>query len=215
MKPKFNTLVESLLNDMAYGLGNYTPITQQEFIDLIIDFDNSKIGAKPISFTSVTEPLYKKTGFPYQKLFKVGQTAGMIGTDYGANVNAQRGREDKEQDFKAQASKTIKEYLSHSVAVTHKGNVVLRYRPLNPQPSYFIAQTNEGQFEEVSPEEAKKYLYPVAPAINQGLDKQIDHRTYGFDKMVATAFQGKEYLISDIDPLRKSVFDIVKDKLKS
>ena len=215
MNNQFDVLTEALLKDMAYGLGNYTPITRQEFIDLIIDFDNSKIGAKPISFTSVTEPLYKKTGFPYQRLFKVGQTAGMIGTDYGANVNAQRGREDKAQDFKAQASKTIKEYLSHSVAVTHKDNIVLRYRPLNPQPSYFVVQTNVGQLQEVPSEDIIGYLYPVAPAVNQGLDKQIDHRTYGFDKMVSSSFQGKEYLISDIDPLRKSVFDIVRDKLKS
>ena len=215
MKLQFNALFEQILDDMAFGLGTGTPITQDEFVQKVIDFDNSKTGTRPISFTSVTSPVYRKTGFPYKALYKVGQTNGMLGFDYGANVNAQREREGKPADFLVQPSKTIKEWISFSIGITHKGLKVLRYRPLNPAPSYFVVVDQDGTLKEIEKDEAVKYLTPVSEPTNQGLEQAIDYRTYGIDKIVAVSFQKQEHTISDADPERMRVFDIVKGKLKA
>lgn len=206
----FNSLTE-----MAYGLGNFEPITSQQLLDLIMDFDAAKLGARPISFTSVTNPVYRKTGFPYTKLYKVGQTAGMVGFDYEANVNAQREREGKPADFVKQEISRVKEWLSPSIGVTNTGLTVIKYRPLNPQPSYWVVQENSGNLKEISGDEAKKYMSSYSGASSQGVDNAIAYRLYGIDKIVAVSFQKKEYIVIDADPERVKVFELVQDKLKS
>lgn len=204
------------LTEMAYGMGaDSTPITKDALLQIIKDFDKSDVGTRPISFTSVTNPVYRKTGFPYKALYKVGQTAGMLGTDYSGNVNRQREREGKPADFAAQQSSTIKEWISPSIGITHKGNVVIKYRPLAPSPSFWVVQNNDGTFVEVSKEEALKYITPTAGAPNQGVEKEISYRTYGIDKLVAVNFLKNEYMVSDADPTRLEVFSLVKDKVKS
>jgi hypothetical protein len=210
----FNQLTQQLLNEMAYGLGNSTPVTIDEFLNIIKEYDASNIGAKPISFTSVTSPVYRKKQFPYAKLFKVGQTAGMLNTDYEENVNAQRERENKEADFVKQQKSIVKEWLSSSIGITNTGLIVIKYRPLNPKPSYFVVQTNDGKFKEVSKDEIVPFL-STPSASNQGLDKKISYRLYGVDKLIAVSFQKKEYIITDADETRKQIFGLVQDKLAS
>ena len=211
----FNSLTTNLVTEMAYGLGNFEPIESQEFVNMIIEFDNSGKGAQPISFTSVTSPQHRKKGFPFRALYKVGQTNGMIGFDYQANVNAQREREGLAADFTAQANKNVREWLSPSIAITNTGLTALRYRPLAPQPSYFVAETGDNKFEEVNKDEVQPFLYSYSGAGGQGVEEQIQYRLYGIDKIVAVSFQKKEYVITDVDPVRVSVSDIVKEKLKS
>lgn len=213
-KFKFDIAFETIM-EMAFGLGSGTSITQDQFTQKVIDFDNSKAGTRPISFTSVTNPVYRKTGFPYKALYKVGQTNGILGFDYQANVNAQREREGKPADFLVQPSKTIKEWLSFSIGITHKGLKVLRYRPMSSSSSYFVVVNQDDSLAEISKEEAVKFLTPVAVPANQGVENTIDYRTYGFDKIVAVSFLKEENTISDADPVRLQVFNLVKDKLVS
>lgn len=211
----FNNVVTQLIIEMAYGLGNFEPITLDDFVNVIMNYDNSNIGAKPISFTSVTNPVYRKTGFPYAKLFKVGQTAGMLNTDYEANVNAQRERESKPTDFVKQQTSKVKEWLSSSIGVTTTGLKVIKYRPLNPQPSYWVVQTKEGELKEVAKEEIIPFLSAPPGSGSQDLEKAINFRLYGLDKLIAVSFQGKEYIITDADPTRVKIFQLIQSKLKS
>jgi hypothetical protein len=215
MNSPFNIIAENIINDMSFGLGTSSPVTQDDFVQQVIEFDNSKVGTRPISFTSVTTPLYRKTGFPYKNLYKIGQTNGMIGFDYQANVNAQREREGKPADFLVQPSKTIKEWLSFSIGITHRDLKVLRYRPLNPAPSYFVVVDQDGTLKEIENEEAVKYLVPVSSPTNQGIEQTIDYRTYGIDKIVAYSFLKKEHTITDVDPERLEIFNVVRAKLRS
>jgi hypothetical protein len=216
MQKKFNDLVEHLnLTEMAYGLGNFDPVTLEEFINIIMEYDDSKVGAKPISFTSVTNPVYRKTGFPYAKLYKVGQTAGMIGTDYESNVNAQREREGLDKDFVKQEVSRVKEWLSNSIGITNKDLKVIKYRPLASRPSYWVVETKEGQLKEVPKEEVAPFLSERPAVSSQGVEDVIHYRLYGLDKLIAVSFQGKEYLITDADPTRVKVFELVQNKLKS
>jgi hypothetical protein len=199
-------------NNMPYGLTNSTQVTTEQFLSYIVNYDNSGIGARPISFTSVTNPAHRKKGFPYSKLYKVGQTSGMLGTDYESNVNAQREREGKTADFEAQANNKMKAWLSRSVGVTNKDNTVIRYRPLNNKPSYWFVQTEDGDVKEINFEEVKPFLYEYN-GNSQGLDEQIEFRLYGVDKIIAFTFEGNEGIISDVDDIRKKIFEIAVNKL--
>lgn len=215
MIDNFNELIKQLnITEMAYGLGNFEPITLDEFVTLITDYDDSNAGAKPISFTSVTNPVYRKTGFPYAKLYKVGQSAGMVGTDYEANVNAQREREGKEADFVKQQTSKVKEWVSKSIGITNTGLKVIKYRPLASKPSYWVIQTKDGELKEISKEEASKYLPEYSGTTSQGVENTVEYRLYGLDKLIAVSFEKKEYVISDADPARVKVFEVVQDKLK-
>ena len=195
-----------------YGLTNTMQTTTEQFLSFIVNYDNSGIGARPISFTSVTSPVYRKKGFPYAKLYKVGQTAGMLGTDYEANVNAQREREGKIADFIVQNNNKMKEWLSRSVGITNKDNTVIRYRPLNNKPSIWVVETEEGELKEVDISEIKPYLYEYN-GNSQGLDEQIEFRLYGVDKIIAFAFEGNEGIIEDADENRIKVFKLIEHKL--
>lgn len=197
---------------MPYGLTNSQQVTTEQFLSFVMNYDNSGIGARPISFTSVTSPVYRKKGFPYAKLFKVGQTSGMLGTDYEANVNAQREKEGKVADFVVQNNNKMKEWLSRSIGITNKDNTVIRYRPLNNKPSYWFVETQEGHLKEVSIEEIKPFLYEYN-GNTQGLDEQVEFRMYGVDKIIAFSFEGNEGIISDADDTRKNVFKLVESKL--
>lgn len=195
-----------------YGLTNTMQTTTEQFLSFIVNYDNSGIGARPISFTSVTSPVYRKKGFPYAKLYKVGQTAGMLGTDYEANVNAQREREGKVADFISQTNNKMKEWLSRSVGITNKDNTVIRYRPLNNKPSFWVVETEEGELKEVDFSEIKPYLYEYN-GNTQGLEEQVEFRLYGVDKIIAFAFEGNEDIIEDADETRVKVFQLVEHKL--
>lgn len=197
---------------MSYGLKNTQQVTTEQFLSFVMNYDNSGIGARPISFTSVTNPTYRKKGFPYAKLYKVGQTSGMLGTDYEANVNAQREREGKTADFTAQVNNKMKEWLSRSVGVTNKDNTVIRYRPVNNKPSYWFVETNEGEIKEVNIDEIKPFLYEYN-GNSQGLDEQVDFRLYGVDKIIAFTFEGNSGMISDAEDVRKTIFKLAESKL--
>ena len=197
---------------MPYGLTNTMQVSTEQFLSFIVNYDNSEIGARPISFTSVTSPVYRKKGFPYAKLFKVGQTAGMLGTDYESNVNVQREREGKVADFIAQTNNKMKQWLSRSVGITNKDNTVIRYRPLNNKPAYWVVETEDGELKEVDISEIKPFLYEYN-GNSQGLDEQVDFRLYGVDKIIAFTFEGNEGMIEDADETRVKVFQLVEHKL--
>jgi hypothetical protein len=214
---KFDILANKILREMAYGLGGSgQELTKDELIKYVIELDKIGRGVMPVSFTSVTVPTYRKTGFPYKTLFKVGQTSGMIGTDYESNVNKQREREGVEGEFVAQANKNIRERLSPSVGITTKGLPVLVYRPTNkPLPSFWFVETQDGQIQEVEKEQIKPFLPAPSPSMSQGVEKTIDYRTYGFDKIVGISIDGKEHIVSDVNPIAKQIFEKVKDRLRS
>lgn len=204
---------------MSHGIGGTDTVTLDEFEQIIIGFDKSGVGTRPISFTSVTNPKLKsvKPGFlPWAKLYKVGQTNGQLGADYENSVNLQREREGMPSDFKKQKLSIIVKWISDSIGITTTGLKVLVYYPKQFSPSYWVVETNDGQFEEIPKETALQYIRPPSPvASNQGTEKKVEWRYYGFDKIVGASFLKDEYMISNVDPSRQAAFELVRDKLKS
>lgn len=209
----FNTLCE-----MAYGLGQGAQvISQQQFVDMIVEFDNSSKGTRPMSITTVTVPYKRKKANPYTHIFKVGQVNGFIHGDYGKRVNAQREREGLPTDFKPEPNPNIANYISQSVAVTVAGTTVLIFHPnlAGKPPSYFFGEVEGGEIVEIPSEEAVKFLPAPRPASTQGVEKSIDYRLYGLNGIIAAAFEQKEYQIENDNPIFNDLFNRVRDRLRS
>lgn len=223
MNSNFNVLTEKLLWEMSYGISNGEAVTLEEFKDILISFAESKVGAQPISLTAVTTMrVAAKHNMPYKALYKVGQTAGMISTNYQQSVNAQRAREGLPTDFVPKENKKIARWIAYPVlAVTTTGLEVMIYKPQNPRPSHWVAEEQDGSLKEISEQEAKKYIYePPAYTSTQGTEKQIQYRMYGLDKLIGTTFMGKDYQVIRSSPTpddqkRLEVLNLVKDKLQS
>lgn len=189
---------------MSFGLKAFTPIHSQTLIEDIVAFDDAKIGARPISLTTVTTPAFRKTGFDYDNLYKISQSNGIIGFDYEANVNAQRLREGKEADFVAENNKRVKNWLSRSVGITNKDNTVLRFRLLHNFKTIFVVE-KDGKLLRAEPDFLKPYLYEYT-GNTQGVDAAIQYRMIGFDKIIAACFNGQSKLVIDLDPALTKVF---------
>ena len=218
---KFDILTNKILREMAYGLGGSgEQLTRDELINYVIELDKLGRGTMNISFTSITVPKFKKTGFPYKNLYKVKQTTGKIGTDYQAGVNRQREKEGVEGEFKSQSSSVIKERVSPSVGISFKGNPLLIYKPASDpsntsNQSYYFAETQDGQIQEVGKDVVKPFLYPYTPSAAQGVEKTVTYLTYAFSNIIGMKIEGKDHAVSDIDPIKKQIFEMVQDRLKS
>lgn len=218
---KFDILTSKILREMAYGLGGSgEQLSKDELIKYIMELDKIGRGTMNISFTSITIPKFRKTGFPYKNLYKVKQTTGKIGTDYQAGVNRQREKEGVEGEFKAQSSSVIKERLSPSVGITFKGNAVLIYKPASDasntsNQSFYFAETQDGQIQEVEKETIKPFLPSYVPPQSQGVEKTITYLTYSFSNIIGMKIEGKDHAITDIDPIKRQIFEMVQDRLKS
>jgi hypothetical protein len=215
-----NSILENIylnvLKEMAFGLsGSGESLTIKELIDYIINLNNDKRGTMNISFTSIIIPKFRKTNFPYKNLYKVKQVQGQIGTDYEKSVNRQREKEGVEGEFKAEPSRVIKERISQSVGITFQNNYVLIYRPkLITEPSYFFVEDQNGEVKEVPKKEIETFLPSYKPSERQEVEKTIDYLTYKFDNIIGMKIDGKDHTILDVDPIKKQIYEMVKDRLK-
>lgn len=209
-------ILEGIYMEMAYGLsGSGEDLTTQELMDHIIALDKMKRGAMNVSFTAITVPQYRKTGFPYSNLYKVKQVQGQIGDDYGAGVQRIRDREGVEGDFKPLPSSAVKEYLSPSVGISFQNNPVLIYTPkLVSNPSYFFTRLSNGTIEELDKNEVKPFLRDYKPSERQGTDDKKHRINYKFDGIAGMKIEGKDYKVIDNEPLKQEIFDMVRERLK-
>jgi hypothetical protein len=214
---KDQIILESIYMEMAYGLsGTGEAITKKELVEHILALDKMKRGVMNVSFTAVTIPQFRKTGFPYKNLYKIKQVQGQIGYDYGSSVNKQREREGNEEIFIPQPSKSVRDYLSPSIGITFRGNYVIRYKPkLISNPSYFFAETRDGEIKEVDKEEVRPFIPEYKPSGIQGVEKTVSHLDYGIDGIVGIKIEGKDHIIEDADPIKKHIFELAQDRMKS
>jgi len=209
-------ILENLYMEMAYGLsGTGESITKEELIEHILALDKMKRGVMNVSFTAVTDARPKKTGFPYKNLYKIKQVQGQIGYDYGSSVNKQRQREGNEETFIPEPSRSVRDYLSPSIGITFRDNYVIRYKPkLISNPSYFFAETHNGEIKEVSKDEIKQFLKEYKPSERQEVEKTVGHLDYGIDGIVGIKIDGKDHIIEDADPIKKHIFELAQDRMK-
>ena len=218
----FNENINQLL-EMAYGLGpNSKPITQSQLVDFLLSLDEK--GMTPFSVTQITKQATRKAPFPKFTLpglkngathfAKVAQVNGNLNFDYEGNVNTQRMKEELPPDFKKDEgwSKPITKSV-HEL----DGQLYLYYRPIASRPSfspvYVVASDeNADNFKVISSSEVDKYKAPTPEYTKQGVEDVIQVRKISIDSIAAIKIDGQEYTISDLDPIRRSIFDLVQPK---
>jgi hypothetical protein len=223
-----STKIFNIYNEMAYGIASDPAkqqyITRDQLMDLIINAENMKPGTNFFSLTQITKAATRKAPFPKFVLSglkdgstffaKVSQVNGMIGADYGSGVNTRREKEGKAADFVPQASQY--DAVEGSKAIqTSGGNAYFYYTPRNVaadfKPVYVRAIDPAGtEFKVVDRTEVEPYTSQSAGAgAYQGLEKGLEVRKVSVDSIAAINIAGDEYIISDLDPVRKKIWTAV------
>lgn len=219
---KFNENIDQIL-EMAYGLGpNTNPIGSKELVEYLLSLDDK--GMVPFSITQITKQSSRKAPFPKFTMpglkhgdtffAKVAQVNGILNFDYEGNVNTQRLKEELPPDFKKEKS------WSNPVSkCIHEldGQMYLYYRPNFSRPSFspvYVVATDSSasSFDIVPSTEVDKYKTATPESSRQGVAETIQVRKISVNSIAAIKIEGQEYIVTDLDPIRKAIFDLVQPK---
>jgi hypothetical protein len=219
-----NNTIYNLYTEMAFGIAtnpqNQHTITRAELIDLIKQLDAARGGGT--NFFSVTQvtparsnkiPNYEPfvmSGLKQGKTYiaKVAQVNGIYNQDYQGKVNQLRAAEGKPQDFVARASSY--NAVEGTRALGEKGGqLYLRLKPISNARSFApqILRKNGDAFEPVDKAEVEQYLIKNNPGAYQGLEQSAEQfRMLSIDSIAAININGRDYVISDLDQMRKDIW---------
>jgi hypothetical protein len=209
-----------------FGTGGQA-VTKAELVNIIKDAEAQHKGTNFFSVTQVTKettnkadsPSFTLPGLKSGKTYfaKVTRVNIQVGYDYASSVNKQREREGKEGDFVSKPS-PYTPMPDSNVLVTKGDQIYARYRPIQTsatvKPVYVKAKnetpSSAQDFEIVSKQDVEKFKgASVKAGQYQGLDVGVEVRTISLDSVVSANIAGKSYTVSDLDPLRKAIFDVV------
>jgi len=195
-------------------------ITQSDLVDLILNIEQNHRGTNFFGVSQVTKentrkapfPVFTLSGLKHGKTYfaKVSQVNGEIGFNYPNAVNKQREAEGKPADFIAKRS--IYDKIEGSNALLQKdGQIYLRYMPIGVSrrfsPTTVVATNSQAtQFEKVSSDVVAPYKYANKTGHYQGLTKGVEIRIIVISSIAAIKIGGKEYVISDLDSMRKAIY---------
>ena len=218
--------IYNLYTEMAFGIakqaGDQHSLTREQLAQLLKDIEARRGGgANFFSVTQVTRVQHNKIpnievftlpGLKYGKtqLAKVTQLNGAYNHDYAGEVNRLRAVEGKPQDFVAKAS--TYNAVEGSGALREKdGQLYLRIRPISTAKSFspkYVQRVN-GVFEVVNKETVSSYIPTTNAGAYQGLDQSAaEFRMISIDSIAAINIDGHEYVITDIDPIRKQIWTV-------
>ena len=187
------------LSEMSFGRGlGATNILLKDFIGKVAELDSR--GVVPFSFTSITEPKLKKTGNPYNKVYKVSQVNVLLGVDYEAQKNKELEKQGLPATFVA-GPRAWGEHFTNSIVV-HNGKY---YLVVNIQGSHstYINVKEDGNFEILD----KTSVQPFLPSSSTSDNK---YHTYSFNSIVSGTLDKQEYVIEDVDQARKDILVFLK-----
>jgi hypothetical protein len=219
-----NTKIFNLYTEMAFGIASNTQnqhtITRAALVDLIKQLNAARgDGTNFFSVTQVTRagsnkiPNYEpfvmsglKQGKTY--LAKVAQVNGIYNHNYQDKVNELRAAEGKPQDFVARAS--IYNAVEGTRALVEKnGQLYLRLKPISNARAFApqILRKVQNTFEPVSKADVSDYLIKSNPGAYQGLEQSAEQfRILSLDSIAAININGRDYVISDLDQMRKDIW---------
>lgn len=210
---KFDTTLHTtakLYLEMAYGTSpNATNITSQQLIEKLSGITDPD---KPIKFTSIVTASGRKkdpeTQIRIQELYKVSQVSATFNVDYKAKRTV-AGREAGElaPDQEHQLGRS---YGTHdtSTIIDYQGRKYIQVVPTQALPPQFVLKDNVGALRKVTRAEALPYLR-VSP-LQVGPAASIPIRRYQLTSIVAVEIDGQDFKITDVEPNRQAVLDIVE-----
>ena len=209
---------------MAFGIAsnpqNQHTITRAELVNLIKLLDAGRNGGTNFfSVTQVTPARSNKipnfapfvmSGLKQGKTYlaKVAQVNGIYNQDYQGKVNQLRAAEGKPQDFVARASSYNAVEGTHALGEKN-GQLYLRLKPLSNARAFApqILRKNSDAFEAVNKADVENYLIKSNPGAYQGLEQSAEQfRMLSLDGIAAININGKDYVISDLDQMRKDIW---------
>jgi hypothetical protein len=194
---------KQILTEMAYGFSTTAqPITQAELVEKIKGLTDAD---KPVRFTSVTDATYVKSAKrnTIGTVYKVSQVDGLMNVDYAS-------RKQQKLDTTAPGTtyapgKTYGTHLTGSV-IEHNGKHYIMVLPEDAQSPRFVVKNNIGQFAEKDKADVAAVLPPPRTGVSSD---EVGVRKYSASSIVAVEVDGQSYIVSDADPDRKAVLDIV------
>lgn len=228
MKTKDQILLEKAYDtilEMAYGVtGNsetQRSITQSELADLIKNIEQERPGTNFISVTQITKEQSNKAPYPSFILpglkngktyfAKATQVNGFIGANYSTLMNRQREKQGLTPDFVAQ--KSAYDGVEGSQALKEKdGQLYIQYFPKQVakkfSPVLVKAKTENPQqsndFETTTRDDINQFKGPARPP----QPVSVDIRTISLASIAAIRINKEEYVISDLDPVRKAIWEV-------
>lgn len=196
-------------------------ITKAGLVEVIKKHEAEHPGTTFISLTQVTPERTNKPTDPPPRFVlpglkdgrtyfaKVTQVGGQAGFNYGANENKAREKAGMEANFVPQASIYTKD--EGSKAIARLGDqLYLYYRPLSLSTTFspvIVKATKENpsapeDFEVISREEVIQFKRSYTPT------SLTTVRNVSIDSIAAIKVNKVNYAISDLDPLRKSIYNI-------
>jgi len=209
---KFNAKlndVSKLMLEMAYGANpNATEITYDQLIEKISGIEEPD---KPVKFTSITVATGRKknpeTGVKIQDVYKVSQVEAKMNVSY-KEKRTEAGRAAGELGAEEE-HRLGRTYGTHDTAtiVDYLGKKYIQLMPVSALTPQYVIKNNVGQLNAASKEEAKPYLRDfVQPP---GAAAEVPIRRYQLSSIVAIEIDGQDYKITDVEPARRLVLDLV------
>lgn len=219
------TNIYNLYTEMAFGIAKDAQgqhrITQQELVDLTRQLQTRRgSGTNFFSVTQITKENTNKvpgfnpfvlTGLKNGKSYiaKVSQVNGMYGHNYEEDVNRQREREGGVADFVAKQTK-YEPVEGTNAFVMLDGQLYLRYKPRSVAKSFKpVLLKNTGgdtSFEVLDKQQVQQYIKRVDPGQYQGVQQGREIRKISLASIAAININGKDYVITDLDPMRKAIW---------
>jgi hypothetical protein len=211
--------------EMAFGIAPdasaQKSITQEELMQLIKDTETNRPGTNFISVTQVTKEASNKAPYPPFVLpglkngksyfAKVSQVNGEIGSNYGEKMRRQQTQQGMEADFVAKASPYNS--VEGSPSLREKdGQYYIQYYPRSVAKKFAPVivkankdkPTSEADFEVTSKADVAQYKGPARPP----QQVEVTTRVVSLASIAAAKINKQEYVITDIDPIRKAIWEI-------
>jgi ribosome-binding protein aMBF1 (putative translation factor) len=224
--------------EMAYGIAGQASqqktITKAQLLDVIGRAEAERPGVNFIGITQVTKentnkptdtqdprparqkeslyPMFELSGLTNGKTYfaKVSQVGGYIGHDYTKEVNRAREKEGMSTDFVAQAPRGNYEQVGDSKAFQRIGDqLYVYYRPTGISKTFspvtvHATAANPSQpehFKQIDPATVKQWK-------STGQRPMVEVRKVSIDSIAAIKINGQDYVISDLDPVRKAIYTV-------
>jgi len=165
-------------------------ITRSKLVELLKALPKSNTF---MSVMTTTEPKMRKTGNPWlsRGVKKTATVTGCLHFNYENNVNAQRAREDKSEDFVVQA-RTWGQRVGDTCLIEHKGNMYLEYRALRCLRSRYFSEGKR-----IAKSVLDAWLYKSGGSVKQDLRKDIVVRTPRIENIRRININKKKYEVVD------------------
>ena len=165
-------------------------INQQQLAEILFGVTH----AMPIGFTALIDARARKTGNPFVEVVKLSRVSAFTGFDFESAVQRRQVKEGQEATF--QASERQWGQRIAPALVENKGKLYLVAKiERTAKPVYLARKTADSLLLTVAKSLVAPFLPVSAPAVNQGVDREVIYRNYALESIAAISLNGSRYRV--------------------